>query len=76
MLIQSRAKEWALGCVNSEAGYTQPKANAACMYRLLTEEKVAICTRGNLPYIKKYPTHNTVFNLMYSVGSWIYLPYK
>ena len=34
--------------------------------------RIAICPRGNLPYIRNYPINNTVFNLIYSVGSWIY----
>ena len=38
--------------------------------------RVAICPRGNLPYIRNYPINNTVFNHIYPVGSWIYLPYK
>ena len=47
--------------------------------RLATPEtvyRVAICRRGNLPYIRNYPICNTVFNHIYPVGSWIYLPYK
>ena len=41
-----------------------------------TVYRVAISPRGNLPYIQNYPINNTVFNLIYPVGSWIYLPYK
>ena len=36
--------------------------------------KVAICPRGNVPYIRNYPINYTVFNLMYPVGSSTYLP--
>ena len=41
-----------------------------------TVYRVAICRRGNLPYIRNYPICNTVFNHIYPVGSWIYLPHK
>ena len=34
------------------------------------------CPRGNLPYIRNYPIYNAIFNLIYPVGSWIYLPYN
>ena len=34
--------------------------------------RVAICPRGDLPFIRNYP----VFNLMYSVGAWINLTYS
>ena len=37
---------------------------------------VAICPRGNLPYIQNCTINDTVFNLNYPVGSWIHLPYK
>ena len=43
---------------------------------LETVYRVAICPRGNLSYMRNYPINNTVFNLIYPVGSWIYLPYK
>ena len=38
--------------------------------------KVAIYPSGNLPYIRNYPITITFYNLIYPVGSWIYLPYK
>ena len=52
---------------------TWPTANVSTPE---TVYRVAICPRGNLPYIWNYPINNTVFNLIYPVGSWIYLPYK
>ena len=41
-----------------------------------TVYRVAICPRGNLPYIRNYPIYNTIFNLIYPLGSWMRLPYK
>ena len=52
------------------------KINNLQLYTLYTVYRVAICPRRNLPYIQNYPINNAVFNLIYPVGSWIYLPYK
>ena len=41
-----------------------------------TVYRVAICPRGYLPYIRTYPINNTIFNLIYPLGSWMRLPYK
>ena len=41
-----------------------------------TVYRVAICPGGNIPYIRIYPINDTVFNLIYTVGSLTFLPYK
>ena len=60
----------------------QPVSHGMCTftgriseYTPETAYRVDICPRANLPFIWNYPINNTVFDHIYPVGPWMYLPY-
>ena len=75
-------------CAQDLAAYCQTSEEEAAASKHLFEKdfrengtleiayRVAICPKGNLPYIQTYPINNTICYLIYPVGSWMHLQWS